>query len=75
MRRWETVNDRGRDGSRVRITTAVGAAVCMAGALLLGPAIGIDGFWPGMLAIVVAIIVGIILGRLVGVLLFRRPPD
>lgn len=39
-----------RDDWRGRITTAVGVAVCMAGALLFGPMVGINGFWPGMLA-------------------------
>ena len=60
-----------RDDWRGRITTGVGVAACMAGAMLLGPVVGINGFWPGMLAIAVAIIVGIVLGRLVGGLLFR----
>ena len=61
----------GRDDWRVRITTGVGVAICMAGALLIGPVVGINGFWPGMLAIIVAISVGIVLGRLVGGLVFR----
>jgi hypothetical protein len=61
----------GRDDWRVRITTGVAVAACMGGAMLLGPGVGINGFWPGMLAIVVAISVGIVLGRLVGGLLFR----
>jgi hypothetical protein len=33
--------------------------------------VGIEGFWPGGLAIVVSIIVGILLGGLAGRLLFR----
>ena len=53
--------------------------VYMSGAMLIGPVVGINGFWPGMLAISVAIIVGIVSGRLVGGLLFRPssggPPD
>ena len=69
----------GRDDWRVRIATSVGVATCMAGALLLGPVVGINGFWPRMLAIIVAMSVGIVLGRLVGGLLFRpssgSPPD
>jgi VIT1/CCC1 family predicted Fe2+/Mn2+ transporter len=63
----------GRDDWRVRITTCVGAATCMAGAMLLGPLVGIHGLWPGMLAVAVAIIVGVVLGQLVGRLLFRPP--
>lgn len=69
----------GRDDWRVRIAVMVGVAVCMAGAMILGPVVGINGFWPGTLAIVVAIIVGCVLGRVVGGLLFRPssagPPD
>lgn len=61
------------DDWRVRLTSAVGVAVCMAAALLLGPVVGIDGFLPGALVIVVAILVGIVLGGLVGRLLFRPP--
>jgi hypothetical protein len=64
----------GRGDWRIRLCTAVGSATFMAGAMLLGPVVGINGFWPGMLAIVVAIIIGIVLGRLVGGLLFRTPP-
>lgn len=51
----------------------------MAAAMMLGPMIGIEGFLPGGLAIIVAIIVGIVLGQLVGRLLFQpssgRLPD
>jgi len=69
----------GRDDWRVRITTGVGVAACMAGAMMLGPVVGINGFWPGMLAIAVAIVLGVVLGRLVGGLLFRPssggPPE
>ena len=61
----------GPDDWRVRITTGVGVAVCMAAALWLGPEVGINGFWPGIVAIVVSIFVGIVLGRFVGGLLFR----
>jgi len=63
------------DDLRVRVTTAVVVAACLAAALVLGPMVGIEGFWPFMLAIVV----GIVLGPLVGRLLFRpspgRPPE
>ena len=52
------------DDWRVRLTTAVGVAVCMAAAMMLGPVVGIEGFLPGGLAIIVAIIVGIVLGQL-----------
>ena len=62
------------DDWRVRVTTAVVIAACLAAALMFGPRVGIEGFWPFMLAIVV----GIVLGALVGGLLFRpassRPP-
>jgi hypothetical protein len=46
----------------------------MAAAMMLGPVVGIDGFLPGGIAIIVAIIVGIVLGQLVGRLLFRPSP-
>ena len=68
----------GRDDWRVRVTTGAGVAACVAGVMALGPAVGIDGFWPGMLAIAVAIGVGILLGRFAGAMLFRPsavPPD
>ena len=55
------------DDWRVRVTTAVVIAACLAAALMIGPMVGIEGFWPFMLAIVV----GIVLGPLVGGLLFR----
>jgi hypothetical protein len=60
------------DDWRVRLTTGVVAAACIAAAMLLGPAVGINGFWPGMLAVVVAVIVGNLLGQLVCRLIF--PP-
>ncbi len=67
------------DDWRVRLTTGVVTAACVFAALMLGPVVGIHGFWPGMLAVVVAVIVGNMLGRLVCRLLFRpssgRPPD
>ena len=67
------------DDWRIRISTAVGAGTGMAGAMLLGPVVGINGLLPGGLAIIVGIIVGIVLGQLVGRLLFPpssdRPPD
>jgi hypothetical protein len=43
----------------------------MAAAMLLGPVVGIEGFLPGGLAIVVAIVVGTLLGQLVGRRLFQ----
>ena len=67
------------DDWRVRLTTALGVTVCMAAPLMLGPGVGIEGFLPGGLAIIVAILVGIVLGQLVDRLLFQpssgRPPD
>ena len=61
------------DDWRIRISTAVGAGIGIAGALLLGPVVGINRFLPGGLPIIVGGIVGILLGRLVGGLLFRPP--
>lgn len=61
------------DNWRVRLTTGVVAAACIAAALLLGPVVGINGFWPRMLSIAVAIIVGNVLGLLVCRLLFQPP--
>ena len=67
------------DDWRIRLTSAVAVAVCMAAAMMLGPVVGIEGFLPGGLTIIAAIIVGIALGGLVGRLLFRPssggPPD
>ena len=63
------------DDWRIRLTTGLVAAACIAGVLLLGPAVGINGFWPGMLAVVVAIIVGNLLGQFVCRLLFPPPSD
>ncbi len=59
------------DDWRVRLTTGVVVAACLTTALLLGPVLGINGFWPGMLSVVVAIIVGNVIGRLVCSRLFR----
>jgi hypothetical protein len=61
------------DDWRVRFTTGVVAAACIAAALMLGPVVGINGLWSGMLSVVVAIIVGNVLGLLVCRLLFRPP--
>jgi hypothetical protein len=55
------------DDWRVRLTTGVVVGACIAAAQMLGPVVGIHGFWP----VCVAIIVGIVLGNLVGRLLFR----
>ena len=67
------------DDWRIRLTTAVAVAACMAAAMMLGPVVGIQGFWPGGLSIIVAIIVGIVLGGLAGRFLFPSssdgPPD
>jgi hypothetical protein len=59
---------------QVRLTTGLVAVACIALTLMLGPSVGIHGFWPGILAVVVAIIVGNVLGQLACRLLFR-PPD
>ncbi len=63
----------GRSDWPVRIAGGVGAAAAMTLALLLGPVVGIDGFWQGTIAVAVAISVGIVLGQFVGKLLFRPP--
>ena len=67
------------DDWRFRLTTGLVVAACLAAAMMLGPVVGIHGFWPGMLAVVVAIIVGNVLGGLVYRLLSRPssggPPD
>jgi hypothetical protein len=63
------------DDWRVRVTSAVVVFACMAAVMMLGPVVGINGFWPYMLSIVV----GVALGQLVGRLLFGpssgRPPE
>lgn len=63
------------DDWRVRVTTALVLAVCMAVVMFLGPTVGINGFVPYMLSIVV----GILLGQFVGRVLFQsapgRPPE
>jgi hypothetical protein len=67
------------DDWRSRLTTGMAVAACLASAMMLGPVVGIHGFWPVTLASVVAVIVGNVLGGLVGRRLFRpssgRPPD
>jgi hypothetical protein len=67
------------DDWRERLTTGGVVAVCMLAAIFLGPLVGINGFWIGMLAITVAIIVGNLLGQQVCRLLFGpstgRPPE
>jgi hypothetical protein len=59
----------------VRIAGGLGGAAGVALALLLGPLAGIDGFWPGAIAVCVAAGVGIVLGQVAGRLLFRPPSD
>jgi hypothetical protein len=54
---------------RVRLTTAVVICACLLAVKMLGPMVGINGFWPWMLSV----IVGIVLGNLVGRLLFPTP--
>lgn len=56
---------------RIRLTTAVVIGACLVAARVLGPVVGIHGFWFGML---VPTIVGIVLGNVLGRLLFRPPP-
>ena len=60
---------------RARLTTALVVGACIVAVKMLGPVVGIHGFWPLMLSV----IVGIVLGNLVGRLLFRPssggPPD
>jgi L-cystine uptake protein TcyP (sodium:dicarboxylate symporter family) len=63
------------DDWRNRVFTAVMIAAFMAVGMTFGPMLGIGGFWPTMLAVVVAIVVGNLLGQR----LFRPssggPPD
>ena len=67
------------DDWRVRLTTGVVVAACIAATMILGPVVGIHGLWPGMLAVAVAVIVGNVLGRFVCRVLLRpssvRPPE
>jgi hypothetical protein len=62
-----------------RLTAGAVSAACIVAAMLLGPVVGINGFWPYMLSIVVASMVGTVLGPRVYRLLFRPssgdPPD
>lgn len=58
---------------RARLLTAVVIAACMGAAMILGPVVGIHGFWPGMFSIWAAILVGILLGNLMARRLFRPP--
>jgi hypothetical protein len=63
------------DDWRIRVTSVVVMLACMAAFMMLGPVVGINGFWPYVLSIVV----GVALGELVGRLLFGpssgRPPE
>ena len=67
------------DNWRFRLATGLPVGVCVAVTMILGPEVGIHGFWPLMLSVVVAMIVGNVLGRLVWRLLYRPssgdPPD
>ncbi|MCW5554808.1 MAG: hypothetical protein KIS67_21925 [Verrucomicrobiae bacterium] len=67
------------DNWRYRLITGVVAAACLVAAMILGPVVGIHGFWPYMLLIAVASFVGPLLGRLVYRLVSRSssgdPPD
>ena len=61
------------DDWRVRLTTGLVAAACMATVMIFGSSVGINGLWPGTVAVVVAIIVGNVLGNLLCRLLFPPP--
>jgi hypothetical protein len=67
------------DDWQVRLTSGAVVAACMLAAIFLGPVVGIHGFWPFMLSIVVASFVGTVLGGQVARLLFPPssvdPPD
>ena len=56
-----------------RLTAGAVNAACLVAVMLLGPKVGIHGFWPFMLSIVVASFVGALLGRLVCRLVLRPP--
>lgn len=64
------------DDWKARLTTGLVSAACVVAALML---VGMNRFWPFMLAIIVATIVGNLLGPLVCRLLFRPlssgPPE
>lgn len=60
---------------RIRLTSAVGVAICMSLAIFLGPNMGVQGLLPGGLIIVAAILVGNLGGLLVGRRIFRMPTD
>lgn len=63
------------DDWRIRVTTAVVTAVCMAAVMFLGPMVGVEGFMPYM----ASILIGILLGQFVSRQLFQsstgRPPE
>lgn len=56
------------DDWKARLTAATVILACMAAFWVLGPIVGITGFWPYMISIVV----GVVLGQLVSRALF--PP-
>ena len=60
------------DDWRARLTIGGVTAAVLVATMLLGPMVGIHGFWPYMLSIVVASIGGTLLGQLVYRLLSRR---
>jgi hypothetical protein len=73
MSKGERSGSGGQGDWPVRLAGAAGGGGGVALALLLGPLVGIDGFWPGMIAVAVAGSVGCVLGRLAGGFLF--PPS
>jgi formate/nitrite transporter FocA (FNT family) len=56
------------DDWQVKLTTGLVSSACVVAAMML---VGMKGFWPFMLSIIVATIVGNLLGPLVYRLLFR----
>ncbi len=67
------------DDWRFRLTVGLVTMACLGAVFGLGPSVGINGFWPFMLAIVAASFGGHVLGVQVARLLFGpsagRPPE